>query len=178
MAIPSRNAEPEAAVAGQRTFFVESNSWGRRFLLQSDRAARLLIDVLFHYRNEGEYRLHAFVVMPNHFHALITVNGNSTVERTMQKIKGAFSYRARRDFAAKWTGVWQRGFSDKRVRTRDEFLAYRHYIHMNPVRAGLVLRPEEYPYSSAHPSFRATKAPAAEAEINEDADRHDSEVVP
>jgi REP-associated tyrosine transposase len=157
MAIPSRNANPQNVTAQQRTFFVESNTVGRRRLLQSERSARLLIDVLFHHRDQGEYRLHAFVVMPNHFHALITLGGRTTVERAMQKIKGGYSFRARRE-SSPGPGIWQRGFSDKRVRSREEFLAYRRYIHMNPVRARLVVTPEEFPYSSAHPSFRAIPA--------------------
>jgi putative transposase len=157
MAIPSRNANPQNVTAGQRTFFVESNTVGTRRLLQSERSARLLIDVLFHHRNQGEYRLHAFVVMPNHFHALITLGGRSTVERAMQKIKGGYSFRARRELSPR-EEMWQRGFSDKRVRSREEFLAYRRYIHMNPVRARLVAAPEEFPYSSAHPDFRPTAA--------------------
>ena len=174
MAIPSRNANPQNVTADQRTFFIESNTVGRRRLLQSERSARLLIDVLFHYRNQGEYRLHAFVVMPNHFHALITVSGLSTVEKAMQKIKGGFSFRAQRELPRR-TAIWQRGFSDKRVRSREEFLAYRTYIHLNPVRARLVPSPEEFPYSSAHPSFRATRAqsPAAETEQEESILRHD-----
>jgi putative transposase len=154
MAIPSRNADWQNVTTGERTFFVETNTIGKRRLLQSERSAKLLIDVLFHYRNQGEYRLHAFVVMPDHFHALITVQASSTVESAMQKIKGGYSFRARRELSPR-VGMWQRGFSDKRVRSRDEFLAYRKYIHMNPVRARLASNPEEFPYSSAHPSFRS-----------------------
>ncbi|HVH88400.1 MAG TPA: hypothetical protein VM912_16895 [Terriglobales bacterium] len=48
--------------------------------------ARLLIDVLFHYRNQGVYRLHAFVVMRDHFHTLLTIDGLGTIEETLRKI--------------------------------------------------------------------------------------------
>jgi putative transposase len=60
-----------------------------RALLQSERNATLLIDVLRSYVAAGKFELHDFVVMPNHVHLLITVSGDSTVERVMQFIKGA-----------------------------------------------------------------------------------------
>ena len=59
-------------------------------LLQSERNATLLINVLRFYGKEGKCQLHDFVVMPNHLHLLITVSGDSTVERVMQFIKGGF----------------------------------------------------------------------------------------
>jgi len=46
-----------------------------------------LIDAMFHYRDQGEYRLHDFVVMRNHFHAQITLGADNSVERAMQLIK-------------------------------------------------------------------------------------------
>jgi len=114
--------------------------------------ATLLIDTLFHYRNQGEYRLNAFVIMRDHFHVLLTIKGNSTIERVMQKIKGAFSYRARRELG--FSGeIWQRGFTDERVRNAEQFISVRRYIHDNPVREGIVAVAEDYPCSSANPKF-------------------------
>ena len=80
-------------------------------------------------------------------------------ERAMQLIKGGFSYRARKDLGMKGT-VWQRGFSEDRVTSREEFLAFRKYIYENPVRARLARTAEEYPFSSAHPRFKAAAAKA------------------
>jgi len=59
-----------------------------RALLQSDRNALLLIDVLRTNVKAGRFRVHDFVVMPDHFHAVITVNPDMTIEKTMQLIKG------------------------------------------------------------------------------------------
>ena len=58
--------------------------------------ASLLIDVLLHYQTQGEYHLHEFVIMPNHFHLLITPIPPVTIERAIQFIKGGFSYRAKK----------------------------------------------------------------------------------
>jgi putative transposase len=77
---------------GSNVYFVTASTWGHRSLFQTDRMARLFIDTLFHYRREGKFLLHEFVVMPTHFHLLLTPSG-VTMERAMQFIKGGFSYR-------------------------------------------------------------------------------------
>ena len=153
MSVPKRNSRPEAIQSNRRTFHVVSSTWGKRALLQSERMATLLIEVMFHYRNEGAYRLHAFVVMRDHFHALLTVEGNSTIEMAVQKIKGGFSYRARSELGLKGE-IWQRGFTDKRIWDAQQFSATRAYIHNIPVQSRMSMTAEEYPFSSAHPKYR------------------------
>jgi len=78
-------------------------------------------------------------------HVLITVDGSTTVERAMQFIKGGFSYRLKKECG--YLGeVWQRGFSETRVTSRESYSRHREYIAANPVKAGLADSPEEYPY--------------------------------
>lgn len=103
-----------------------------------------MIETLQHYRREGQYLLHAFVVMPDHIHLLITPQG-ITIERAVGLIKGGSSRR----FAMS-APVWQKGFHERRMRDASEFVARREYIHQNPVRARLVLSPDEYRWSSAY----------------------------
>jgi hypothetical protein len=50
MSTPIRTADPSRVIASERTFFVTSSTWGKTGLLQSSRAASLLIEVLYHYR--------------------------------------------------------------------------------------------------------------------------------
>jgi len=94
MSIPIRNADQLHVIASERTFFVTSSTWAKRGLLQSTRAAGPLIDVLYHYRQQRKYLLHEFVIMPDHFHLLITVGEEMTVEKAVQLIKGGFAFRA------------------------------------------------------------------------------------
>src|SRR5215470_12085009 len=150
MAIPKRNADPKNITAGAHTFLVTPSTDGRRRLLQSDRSARLFIRTLYEYRDQGIFRLHEFVVMPDHFHLLITVESGTSLERAVQFIKGGFAFRACKDFGMR-APIWQKGFSDRRVwgPGADEFQRVRSYIHNNPVKAQLADTPELYPYSSA-----------------------------
>ena len=104
-----------------------------------------LIDLLRSDVAAGKFQLHDFVIMPDHVHLLLTVSGDSTIERVMQFIKGGFSYRLKREFG--YLGeVWQRGFSELRVEDRESYVRHREYIAQNPVRAGLVDSPEKFPY--------------------------------
>src|SRR5713226_9053165 len=80
-----------------RTFFVTSTTAGRRALLQSDRMAQLLVDVLAENRRKRRFLQHEFVIMPNHFHLLLTPAAEIPLEKALQFIKGGFSYRAKRD---------------------------------------------------------------------------------
>jgi putative transposase len=162
MSIPSRHADPHQPLHENRTFFVSTAAWGHRRLLQSHRMARLLIDVLYHYRSAHKFALHEFVVMPDHLHILITVGSELTIERAVQLIKGGFSYRASRDFQLQGA-IWQRGFSEVRILSSEAFRAKCMYIHDNPVRAGLVTPPEQWEYSSAYPGYEVDPSPFAGA---------------
>jgi putative transposase len=108
--------------------------------------------VLYHYRQQHKYLLHEFVIMPEHFHVLITVDAEMTVEKAAQLIKGGFAFRAGRELGFR-APVWQKGFSEIRVRQREAFLEMREYIQANPVKRFLVTNAADYPYSSAHPEF-------------------------
>jgi putative transposase len=152
MSIPIRKADRLHVIASERTFFVTSSTWGKRQLLQSARAATLLIDVLCHYRNQRKYLLHEFVIMPDHFHLLITVSTEMTVEKAVQLIKGGFAFRAGRELGF-GAPVWQKGFSEVRVNEREAFLGMREYIHANPVKRFLVTAAADYAQSSAHAGF-------------------------
>jgi putative transposase len=93
MAKPSRNTDPSQIQDGPRTFFVTSKTVLGRSILQTERMANLLIDVLRSYVKAKKFKLHDFVVMPNHFHVLLTLDNDMTVEKAAQLIKGNFSYR-------------------------------------------------------------------------------------
>jgi putative transposase len=148
MARPSRNTNPARVQEGSRTFFVTSKTSMGRAFLQTERMARLFMDVLRCYVSAERFKIRDFVVMPDHFHLLITLKENMTIEKAVQLIKGNFSYRAKKELGFRGE-IWQRGFSDERVWDRESFLRHRSYIDNNPVKAGLVDSPEKYPYCSA-----------------------------
>ena len=111
--------------------------------------ALLFIDVLRLYTLAKKFKVREFVVMPDHIHILITVDGDMAIEKAVQLIKGGFSYRAKKELG--FLGeVWQRGFSDVRVKDGESFFAHRSYIYDNPVKAGLVSCALDYPHGSLY----------------------------
>ena len=145
MAHPARNACPKAILSGARVFFITTKTSMARRLLQSERNAVLLIDVLRSNVAAGRFQLHDFVIMPDHLHLLMTLPVDLTIEKAMQLIKGGFSYRLKKTFGYQGE-VWQRGFSEVRILDGRSFFELRGYIAQNPVKAGLVERAEQYPY--------------------------------
>lgn len=143
----------EHATSNGQTYMVTSLTWGRRALFS--REAKLLIDTLYHYRGTA-YSLHEFVVMPDHIHVLLTPT--SSLEKTVQFIKGGFSYRAKKELGSNLE-VWQKGFSDHRIRDARDYRLHQGYIQQNPVRKNLCERAQEYPYSSANGGFELDAVP-------------------
>ena len=91
----------------------------------------------------------------------MTVPGDTSVEKAMQLIKGGFSFRAGKELGFKGE-IWQRGFSDVRIIDERSLQEHREYIENNPVKAGLVNSPEEYPFGSAY--LKKQKNAEAEAQ--------------
>jgi len=153
MAHPARNAVPADILNPSRIFFVTTKtSMGMR-LLQSERNANLLIDVLRSLVAERKFELHDFVIMPDHLHLLLTVYGDLTIEKAMQLIKGRFSHRLSEEFGYKGE-VWQRGFTEVQVMNKQNFEAHREYIAQNPVKAGMAASPDEFPFCYRHLAAR------------------------
>jgi len=137
-----------------RIFFVTTVTAQRRPIFRREATANLMIETLAHYRDEREFLLHEFVIMPDHFHALLTPAPEISLERAMQFLNGGFSYRLKSH-----PPVWQASFTNHRVRDFEDYEQHREYIRMNPVRARLAERPELYAYSSAAGVMRLDPVP-------------------
>ncbi|MGB9106630.1 MAG: transposase [Terriglobales bacterium] len=131
-----------------RTFFVTASTWGRRQIFRSDPLAQLFIRTIDEYRRAGKFLLHEFVLMPDHFHVIITPNYEIPLERAVQFIKGGFSYRVKKEMGSNLE-VWSTGFTEHRIKDVADYENHREYIRSNPVRGGLSAGATEYPYSSA-----------------------------
>ncbi len=145
-------SKPKRGPQRDGTYFVTAQTFQRRALFRSERIARLFFD----YRAQLKYLLHEFVLMPNHFHLIITPL--QTLERSVQFVRGGFSRRAGLELGSAME-IWQRGFSDHRIRDLQDYRQHREYIRMNPVRAHLAQLPEQYLYSSAFPGYSLDPLP-------------------
>jgi putative transposase len=90
-----------------------------------------------------------YVFMPDHWHALLYPGPEDTLPRLMNSLKVASVQRINR---VRNTGgaLWQARYFDRAMRTVKEYHETLEYLHLNPVRKGLVRRPEDWPWSSIH----------------------------
>jgi putative transposase len=141
-----------------RTFFVTSVTWQRRPIFRSERAARIFLETLFAYRAREIFQLYEFVLMPDHIHLLLAPKPTLALERAMQFIKGGFSHRFMKETGSRME-IWERSFTNHRIRDSADYEQHRKYIHLNLVRAGLAEFLQDYPYSSAYPGFSLDATP-------------------
>ena len=113
-----------------RTFFVTSATHGRRSIFKSQKMAALLLEVLQNNRKLNRCLLHEIVLMPDHFHLLITPAYELSLEKVMQFIKGGFSYRVKRELNFK-REIWQPGFNEHRIKDSGDYAIYLGYIRNN-----------------------------------------------
>ena len=111
-----------------------------------------LADMVVAALHDGErrfhrYQLHAYVVMPNHVHLLVTPNVGAM--RWLAPLKGFTAYRANEFLGSHGQAFWQEESYDHLVRSGAEFDRIRSYIEENPVKAGLVSERRQHPWSSA-----------------------------
>lgn len=125
-------------------FFVTTAIHDRRPIFETSRLADLFIDTLLHYRTRGHYKLHAFLVLPDHVHLLLTPQ-SLTLDQAVTLIKTGFANRLRTPAT-----IWESGFTGCHIRSLQDLETLRNYLHQAPVRAGLTATAELYPYSSAH----------------------------
>jgi putative transposase len=132
------------APQGARTYFVTTVTANRRRLFQVQTTANLMLDILQGYRKQDRFSLHAFVIMPDHLHVLITPAPDVSLEKAVQFIKGGFSFRLKSK-----REIWERSFNEVQIRTAEKFEACRRYIEENPVRGHIAISAREYEFSSA-----------------------------
>ena len=141
-----------------RTFFVTAATWGRRAIFRAEPMAQLFIDTLQRYRSQDKFRLYEFVLMPDHFHALLTPAPDTPLEKAVQLIKGGFSFRAKKELGSNLE-VWGTGYTEHRVKDADDYRQHVAYIHENPVRANLAETPLGYLYGSASGKWEIDPTP-------------------
>jgi putative transposase len=150
----------------QAIYFITTTVVDFQPVLTQSSIPEILYDSLEFYRIKYAFRLNAYIIMPHHIHLLIHIDTKTNISNIMRDFKKYTSVQIRKYLMAvkspflerflirgKQAGqkfkLWMNR-SDKVVIVTDKILAIKlHYIHENPVRAGLVLKAEDYPYSSA-----------------------------
>ncbi len=91
--------------------------------------------------------IHAFVLMTNHVHLLVTPSTKDGVSRVMQSLGRCYVHYINQTYGRSGT-LWEGRYKSSLVDEERYFLAVSRYIELNPVRAQMVKQPGDYPWSS------------------------------
>jgi len=150
-------------------FFITTTVLNFRNIFLDNYSCQLLIENIKHYQKKYNYSLLAYVIMPSHFHWIVKNNITyGTISDVMRDIKNysawdimdylsgksenykeIFSVTTKKHDPKQKSRFWMERFDDQVIRNNKMFWEKLIYIHNNPVKAGLVQKPEDYIFSSA-----------------------------
>jgi REP element-mobilizing transposase RayT len=126
--------------------------------MKDPRIAALVESALLYFDNV-RYRLPAWVVMPNHVHALLIPTTGFSLEDILHSWKSFTSNEANKKLRRNGR-FWQEDYYDRFIRSGQHYVDAIDYIENNPVKARLCHRPEDWPFSSARFRSKLTHANA------------------
>jgi REP element-mobilizing transposase RayT len=126
-------------------YLVTTVTAGRKCLFSNLASALPVVQALEQSPLAGEARWLAWVLMPDHFHGLLCLNGNTSLSDVMRRFKGRSAHHWNRKMGGRGS-VWESGFHDHALRREEDRRAVARYIVANPVRAGLVEHVGDYPF--------------------------------
>jgi len=115
------------------------------FLADADRLR--VLELLEDHARQHEVAVHAYVLMDNHFHLLLTPQTGDGLPRMMQAV-GRSYVRYFNDRHGRSGTLWEGRYKSTLIEAGSHLLACMAYIDLNPVRAGLVTLARDYPWSS------------------------------
>lgn len=137
---------PRIDIAGL-TYHITARGNYRQNIFHTDNDKAFYIELLAHYQKELSFRLFAFVLMDNHIHLLLERSTKATLGEIIKTINGRFSKEI--NWRRQQHGhLFQARFYSVIVEQDPYLLELTRYIHLNPVRAAIVLKPHGYMWSS------------------------------
>ena len=144
-----RRRHEQLAFAGSMHFVTLVAGIRGHWFVESDVCEHLL-NMFESYRSEFGLTCHAYVLMPDHLHVLLSqTEDGSLVARLVGEFK-KWSSRSWHHSQFRRTTLWRRGYDDVPVPGSDAARTKVNYAHANPVRRGLVAHAEDYRWSSVH----------------------------
>jgi REP element-mobilizing transposase RayT len=124
-------------------YFLTVVCWERRPLFRNFEIACDASRALSETRLWRDSDLLAWVVMPDHWHALVALGTSEHLSKLVQRVKTVTSARIG---ARTRAPVWQPGFHDRALRSDDDLEIAARYLVANPIRAGLASNLGDYPF--------------------------------
>jgi putative transposase len=129
-------------------YFVTTDTWQRHQLFQKAELARIVLVQIFECGKRGFCKLHAFVLMPEHLHMLITPAEEASLEKALTMIQGGSSFRIAKELNYQFP-IWISGHHDRWIGNTAKHRISKQYLELNPVKAQLAEKPSDYSAGAA-----------------------------
>jgi putative transposase len=125
--------------------FITFSCYKRQPLLHTDEAKNTVEQTLEQTRRQQGLGIAAYVLMPEHVHLLTNEPAKETLATFLQILKQLISHQLKSPDQKQF---WQRRYYDFNISSVEKYIEKVQYIHRNPVKRGLVIKPEDYRWSS------------------------------
>ena len=137
---------PRLSLAGHAHHVIQRGN-NRQPIFSDAIDRQTMLDLLEEHSRKMAVALHAYVLMDNHFHLLVTPATNEALPRLMQAV-GRRYVRYFNDRTQRTGTLWEGRYRSTLVQSESYLLTCMAYLDLNPVRAGIVQSPSEFPWSS------------------------------
>jgi putative transposase len=137
---------PRLCVPGYPHHVIQRGN-NRQAIFVSAADYQLMLELLEENAKKFEVAIHAYVLMGNHFHLLVTPRAQDALPKMMQAV-GRRYVRYFNTSQGRTGTLWEGRYKSTLIQTERYLLACMVYIDLNPVRAGLVSEARDYPWSS------------------------------
>lgn len=140
-------ARPLRITVPNLPFHILDRGNNRQVVFRGEQDFVYFLKLLKKYKKKLKFKLYHFCLMPNHIHLMIEPTVEGSLPKIMMRLTLAYSS----FFNKKYRGVghvWQGRYKSSLIDKEDYFIQCGVYIELNPVRAGLVARPEDWRWSS------------------------------
>ncbi len=130
-------------------YLLSATCYNHAIIMQSPNRREELLNAIFKRFIQNGYEIHAWVVLPNHYHVLAHVMEFDLLSSIFRQILGFTSYDWNKDDACQGRKVWFR-YTDRLIRSERHYYTTLNYIHYNPVKHGWSNSAYEWKASSLH----------------------------
>lgn len=135
-------------------YFVTAVIKDRKKLFVDENICSLILKDLKFYREKYQFLLHAYVIMPDHLHLLLSLKEKGNISMIMRDFK-SHTAQAINKVLKRRGALWQEGFYEHVIRDEKDFKKRINYIHKNPLISDLVKDIEDHRFSSFRNYFMA-----------------------
>ena len=138
---------PARLLLSKSYYHIMTRGNNKNIVFRKDEDFRYYLRLLKKYKAELSFDLYHFCLMPNHVHLLVQTKKAEDFSLFMKKINLAYFHHFKQNYG--WVGhFWQDRFKSQPIGKDAYFIQCGKYIELNPVRKGLVMKPDSYKYSS------------------------------